>query len=383
MRLLLLNGPNLDLLGTRNPDVYGSTTLADLESMFGDWALEHGVAAFDTFQSNHEGALIDRIHAARGSIDGIVFNPGAFTHTSYALHDAIEAVDIPTVEVHISNVEEREPWRRISLLRPACVHTVYGRGVDGYRWALLHLVNRATMPVERIRYGEDTSQFADLRLPGASPAPLVVLVHGGFWQHQWTFDTTESIAVDLCHKGFATLNVEYRRMGAGGTAQRMVADVTDAVTVTREQHRFDRTWALAGHSAGGQLAIVVAERLARDTPDVVITFGGVSDLEETVATRMDQDAARAFLGPDPIEAFSPVSLTPLGFPLVIAHGTEDAVVPHRQALLLLERQVQSGGHRPRLLSGPHGHFEYLDPRSSAWQDVAGALQEVLGRRGPS
>src|SRR5690606_35506866 len=130
------------------------------------------------FQSNHEGELIDRSHAARTVVDGIVFNPGARTHTSYALHDAIEAVEVPTVEVHISDVESREEWRRHSAVRPACVHTVYGRGLDGYRWALQYLAARSAVPVQRLSYGLRPQQFADLRVPdGEGPFPLAVTVH--------------------------------------------------------------------------------------------------------------------------------------------------------------------------------------------------------------
>ena len=187
MRVLLLNGPNLNLLGTRNTEVYGDTTLADLETMFRGWAADLGVAHVETYQSNHEGHLIDRIHASRGHGRWDRLQPGGLTHTSYALHDAIEAVEIPTVETHISNVEEREDWRRISRIRPACVHTIYGRGVEGYRWALTHLVARAACPVTRITYGHLADQFADLRVPqGDGPFPLAVTVHGGFWRHQWT-----------------------------------------------------------------------------------------------------------------------------------------------------------------------------------------------------
>lgn len=108
MHFLLLNGPNLNLLGTRKPEVYGSETLEDVEAAVAAEAALLG-HTIESFQSNHEGALIDRLHRAKGIVDGVVFNPGAYTHTSYALHDAIEAIEVPTVEVHISNVMEREP----------------------------------------------------------------------------------------------------------------------------------------------------------------------------------------------------------------------------------------------------------------------------------
>jgi len=149
--ILLLNGPNLNLLGTREPAQYGRTTLADVEAAFGAEAQRLGLAA-ECFQSNHEGALIDRIHEAgrafaAGTLLGVVFNPGAFTHTSVALHDAIKGVgDLPVVEVHISNVHAREAFRHHSYISPAAAGIVVGFGVDGYLLALQGLARRAAAP---------------------------------------------------------------------------------------------------------------------------------------------------------------------------------------------------------------------------------------------
>ena len=135
MRVLVVNGPNLNLLGTRRPDVYGTTTLEDLEGMCREWGRTLDLDVV-TFQSNHEGALIDRLHEARLDCAGVVINPGALTHSSYALHDAIEAIGLPVVEVHISDTEAREPWRRVSVIRPVVITAVIGKGIDGYREAL-------------------------------------------------------------------------------------------------------------------------------------------------------------------------------------------------------------------------------------------------------
>ena len=138
--LLLLNGPNLNLLGTREPEVYGSTTLADIEQRAVGQAGKAG-ATLDVFQSNHEGALIDRIHAARKEgIDGIVINPGGLTHTSVALRDALAGVAIPFVEVHISNIHQREEFRHFSYLSGIARAVLCGFGVDGYRLAIDHLL---------------------------------------------------------------------------------------------------------------------------------------------------------------------------------------------------------------------------------------------------
>ena len=140
--ILLLNGPNLNLLGTREPLVYGHETLADVEAMLKQVGAARG-AAVDCFQSNHEGALIDRIHAAR--LDGtraIVVNPGGFTHTSVALRDALAGVAIPFVEVHVSNVHAREPFRHRSYLSPIAAGVIVGFGVAGYTMALNAVLDR-------------------------------------------------------------------------------------------------------------------------------------------------------------------------------------------------------------------------------------------------
>lgn len=134
--LLLLNGPNLNLLGTREPEVYGSTTLADVEQTAKAQA-SAADAVIATFQSNHEGALIDRIHAARiEKVDAIIINPGGLTHTSVALRDALAGVAIPFVEVHISNIHKREPFRHKSFLSDVAVGVICGLGVEGYRAAI-------------------------------------------------------------------------------------------------------------------------------------------------------------------------------------------------------------------------------------------------------
>jgi len=135
-KLLLLNGPNLNLLGTREPAVYGTTTLADIEQAAVAQANAAG-AALEVFQSNHEGALIDRIHAARTEgVDCIVINPGGLTHTSVALRDAFASVAIPFVEVHISNIHQRESFRHHSYLSGIARGVICGLGADGYRFAI-------------------------------------------------------------------------------------------------------------------------------------------------------------------------------------------------------------------------------------------------------
>lgn len=135
MKILVLNGPNLNMLGIREPDVYGKNTFADLLALLDRVAAEEGIE-IEQYQSNHEGCLVDKIQEAYGKFDGIVINPAAYTHTSVAILDALKAVSIPAVEVHISDVDSREAFRQISYTGMACKKTIKGLGFEGYRQAI-------------------------------------------------------------------------------------------------------------------------------------------------------------------------------------------------------------------------------------------------------
>lgn len=138
MKILVLNGPNINLLGIREPDIYGKASFSDLLKLLDSIAKEENLEIIQ-FQSNHEGCLVDKIQEAFGVYDGIVINPAAYTHTSIAILDALKAVAIPAVEVHISDPMEREPFRHISYPGMACVKTICGHGIEGYREAILFL----------------------------------------------------------------------------------------------------------------------------------------------------------------------------------------------------------------------------------------------------
>ena len=138
MRILVLNGPNLNMLGIREPGIYGTNSFSDLLNLLEKTAREEHIE-IEQYQSNHEGCLVDRIQEAYGCVDGIVINPAAYTHTSVAILDALKAVSIPSVEVHISDVDSREAFRQISYAGLACIKTIKGQGLDGYRQAILFL----------------------------------------------------------------------------------------------------------------------------------------------------------------------------------------------------------------------------------------------------
>lgn len=141
MKILVINGPNLNMLGIREPGIYGNNTFSDLLALLENTACELGIEV-EQFQSNHEGAIVDKIQWAYGKIDGIVINPAAYTHTSVAILDALKAVSIPAVEVHISDVDAREPFRQISYAGMACVKTIKGHGFHGYQEAIQYLTEQ-------------------------------------------------------------------------------------------------------------------------------------------------------------------------------------------------------------------------------------------------
>ncbi len=391
-RLLVLNGPNLNLLGNRSPEVYGTTSLPELEQLCRGWGEELAVEV-DTFQSNHEGVLIDRLHDARSEVEGIVFNPGALTHYSYALHDALEAIEIPTVELHISDVTRRESWRRQSVIAPACVATIFGRGVAGYRDALRHLVFRAAMPATTISYGRHPDQVADLRIPeGPGPSPVVVLIHGGPRAESWARDLMDGIAVDLTAGGATTWNLEYRRgPGAWETTLSDVAAGIDALLDLDATLDLENL-AMVGHSAGAQLALWAAARhrlpagfpgsgpLLR--PSLAVSLAGVLDLAKVSDTGLWDGAVAAFLGGDPGEVGvgpdDPAGLLPIGITQVIAHGARDEKIPAADSRAFAE-QARTLGDPVTYLEYPEAsHFTLIDEQSPEWRDLASHILDRLG-----
>lgn len=148
MKILVINGPNINMLGIREPGIYGKNTFADLLALLEEAAQELGIQV-EQFQSNHEGDIVDKIQWAYGNVDGIVINPAAYTHTSVAILDALKAVSLPAVEVHISDVDSREPFRQISYAGMACRKTIKGHGLEGYREAMQYLKDNLSRPGTR------------------------------------------------------------------------------------------------------------------------------------------------------------------------------------------------------------------------------------------
>ncbi len=373
MRILLLNGPNLNLLGTRSPEVYGATSLAEVEETCGEQAARFG-HRLGTYQSNHEGDLIDAIHEARHRYDAIVFNPGAYTHTSYALHDAIEAVGIPTVEVHISNIREREPWRRVSLTGPACVYQIFGRGVSGYLSAIAHIHYRSRHTPTTVSYGSHPDHIADLRLPEVEgPHPVAVLIHGGGWTAPYTRDLMDGLAVDLAAHGHATWNIEYRRVPSAGSWRAVVEDVAHGIravsSLTPEYHLDPDRIRIIGHSAGAQLA-VLALKQHRVAARKLILLAGILDLHR-LRPDFDTELA-AFLGEDiatDLDQASPIHVLPLGIPIVALHGERDDCISPEQSRHFVKAAVTAGDEARFVSLGGAGHEDIIDPQSEHHKNV--------------
>jgi 3-dehydroquinate dehydratase-2 len=365
MRVLVLNGPNLNLLGTREPEVYGTTTLSDLEAKISRWAEQLGMVV--TFQQfNHEGDIVTAIQEASG-LDGIVINPGALTHTSRSISDAIRSVGVPAVEVHISNVKTRELWRAVSLVSESAVRTIYGRGFSGYRDALRHLANRAATPYETIRYGPHPDNIADLRQASSGAGGLVILVHGGFWLREWERDTMESLAVDLTGRGFTSLNVEYRRLGAGGGWPGSGHDVSTALDlVSHHPHLSSMSTALVGHSAGGYLALWAASRPRSRTVELMVGLAAVTDLELLA----DTDGAGSAPAHELLDRGAPAQVDAAASRTVLVHGQDDDLVAVTHSTRL------DGTGDVELVAGL-GHSEMLDPTREHWPPVIEALHSML------
>lgn len=390
--ILVINGPNLNLLGTREPDIYGNLDLDQLNKLCVSWGGTHGFSV-KTFQSNHEGAIIDRIHEARGTVAGIVLNAGAYTHTSYAIYDAILATGLATVEVHISNIQEREPWRRHSVLEAACDHTIYGRGIEGYKHAIGHLATSHLHPPTTLHYGAHHDQVGDLRLPESEgPHPVVVLMHGGFWKQHWTRDLMDPLALDLTKRGFATWNIEYRRVGGEGGWPETFFDVASAVDKLGElagDHELNLEDVTAlGHSAGGQLALWSAGRATLEAVDVgadplvrprrVVALAPVADLAAAQRADLGDHAVDHLVANAPSHTnvyrrLSPIEMLPLGLEQIVVHGEADKAVPISMSQAYVKAAQRQGDNVDFAQLSDTDHMMLIDPSSAAWSEVVAAL----------
>lgn len=377
MRILVINGPNLNLLGTRDPDLYGTSTLTDLEMQ---WQLKADSvgATIEAIQSNHEGAIVDAIGEGAARYDGLVINAGALTHYSYAIGDAVAAVGLPTVEVHISNIYERESWRHRSVLTDVCDLTIVGRGTDGYVHAIDHLVASFSHPPITAQYGPDPEMVLDLRTPsGDGPHRVALLIHGGFWRAIWKRDLMDPIAVALTDLGWATVNIEYHRgHGSYATAPGDLEIAIQWIRRNAVEHGLDPERIVAiGHSAGGYLALCLAHHDAGISGAVVLA--GVSDLSGTEESHPDDDPVARFLGVSRDDAPRLWNQAELkgqpAIPVHLVHGVDDDVIDPTQTKTYV---ALGGGTRQITLVDACGHMDLIDPSTEAWSVVTTALDAV-------
>lgn len=377
MRILIINGPNLDRLGARDPDTYGSATLAELEIGWGERAEAQG-STVAAYQSNHEGAIVDAIGEAPTKYDALIINAGALTHYSYSIRDAVDSCGLPAVEVHISNIHQREEWRHFSVLTDVCVLTIVGRGTDGYLNAIDHLVATSTSPPVTAHYAEHPDAVLDLRVPGGEgPHPTALLIHGGFWRDIWKRDLMDPMAVALGRAAWATVNVEYTRgPGSYGSAPRDVSGALSWLVDNADEYNLDPSRIVAiGHSAGGYLAL----KLAHDASPITaaLLLAAVSDLAALSEASPDDDPVTAFLGSPRLQAprmWDQAELTGKpNVPVHLIHGMEDDTVTPTQS----ESYVQlRGGTTPITVINGCDHMGIIDPLADSWTSVLAALESV-------
>lgn len=367
--IVCLNGPNLDQLGWREPAIYGDGTLAELEDQVRAWGIALGYEV-TCVQSNHEGELVEAVHRI-GDADGVVINPGALTHSSAALGDALASCQVPVVEVHLSNIRQRERWRRRSFVAGPATRSIVGRGREGYRSALRHISNRAAWPIQTIRYGPHPDQVIDLRqVDGARNG--VVLVHGGFWGDVWEADTVEAWAVDLARRGLPSAVIEFRRVGFGGGLPATTSDVSAAIETAVTALGL-QTFALVGHSSGGHLALWATGGGGR-VPAVTVAISGIMDLEQAERDSLGDGAVTRF---DPGHTTSAMRAPPPPAPIALIHGESDMVVPPAQSIAY-SAHLHGHGAAVTLDLVNGRHFDALDPQSEAWTTALARLAEYLG-----
>jgi 3-dehydroquinate dehydratase-2 len=375
MRILIINGPNLNLLGTREPSVYGTTTLSGLEVEWRQHAAARKATA-DAFQSNHEGAIVDAINDAIERYDAMIINAGALTHYSFSLRDAVAASGLPTIEVHISNIYEREEWRHFSVLSDVCELTIVGRGTDGYINAIDHLLATAEHPPTTVFYGNHSDAAIDVRTPpGNGPHPVILLIHGGFWDDVWKRDLMDPMAVELTKQGWATVNAEYTRgKGSYGAAPDDIASAVRWIRDNAGRFQLDPDHIVAvGHSAGGYLAL----RLAHSDSAIfaAVPLAAVTDLTKMSSLRPDDDPVANFLGSPRDEAPRLWNQAELvgnpAVPVHLLHGAGDETVP----LALSEAYAPlEDGTASITIVDDCDHMGIIDPTAGSWQSVATVLE---------
>lgn len=347
----------------------------------GAWAQRTG-AAVDIVAPGGVAEL--RAQLAPGGYAGAVLELTPVADDS-AVAEAIARADHPVVAVSRGPLPDGR-----SPVESTCTKVVSGRGTGGFLWALWHLHALHEHPPRTLSYGDHPAHVGDLRLPEhAARVPIVVLLHGGFWRHEWERDLMDGLALDLTRRGYATWNVEHRRVGptGGGWPQSchdVVRAVTSLVTLSDGHGDLDRL-ILLGHSAGAQLALRAAAELRSRAPSpaLVVALSGMLDLEAAARQGVGWGSVEAFLGADcdqdpaVYRASAPISNLPVGVPQLLTHGTTDKHVPHRQSEAYHERASAAGDAVELASLEGADHFAVLDPTSDAWATSVSLLERRM------
>jgi acetyl esterase/lipase/3-dehydroquinate dehydratase len=366
-----------------------------LESRLATWAEQIGVDA-RLVRADDEDAALDALAASGARAGGVVLVPGTIG-TTPRLVAAAEASARPLIWLDLAAATSARP----SHLHPVSAWGVHGRGIDGLRWALRHLLERTAWPLTTHMYGDDPEQRADLRLPsGPGRHPVAALVHGGYWRDQWQREIMDALAVDLVRRGYATWNIEYRRVGpSGGGWPGTFVDISRALAALGQLARTEPLdvgrLAIVGHSAGGHLAAWAASRgrpptvpgiVDGPTPALVVSLAGVLDLTAAGRRGIGDLATWGLLDgsteqqPARYEATCPASRLPSGVPHLIAIGTADNPDLVDSSLRFCARAAHEGEEAELLELPGADHFAVIEPRSEAWKTIAARLEERLPPR---
>jgi acetyl esterase/lipase len=343
-----------------------------------------------------QAALVDAIRAGASDGLGVVLDPG-LGDAATAARRVVDDLDCPIVWLDLDEAERPRP----GYLDDLSMVAIRGRGVFGYRWAIQWLMQRVEYPFTVIPYGDERDQVGDLRLPGIDgdgPFPVAVFLHGGFWRERWERDTIEPLAIDLARRGFATWNLEYRRVGPyGGGWPNTCQDVADGIDKLAELAReypldLERV-ILVGHSAGGHLALWAVKRLgvsgaAHVDPVLVVSLAGVADLEEGARRGLGDtgNGTEDLMGGPPEQraeayaAASPIRALPLGVPQLVVQGRLDNIPDLVDMSRLYAAAASAAGDQVEFVElDDADHFHLIVPTSHAWPPVLERIQRAASR----
>jgi acetyl esterase/lipase len=363
-------------------------SVALLEQLFLDWDGLDGVYAQIAAAGGCAEMLTD-VRAGLQEADGVIVTPGdwADLESVATLRGSQRIIAVGLDDAETADGGASAAWG---------VPVIRGRGLDGFRWAVAWLRQRLAYPFNELAYGDHPDQIADLRFPENvdEPVPIAVLLHGGFWRERWVRDTIEPIAIDLARRGFATLNVEYRRVRDGFPGWRQtaadVARAIDRLATVNDQLDLSRV-ALVGHSAGAQLAAWAIKRrgvptgMRRVEPRAVVLLAGLMDLEEAARRGLGDtgNPTTSFLGgtkidrSDDYQCASPRTNLPLGVPQIIVQGRRDSPDLVDSARAYAESARAAGDEALYLEFEDADHFSLITPSSREWDATVAAIDEVL------